>query len=390
MRNYLQKLRIPNIIENIKGQTIIYTEYVTGIVEKLKKAVGDAGFQYALYTGEMKDLQRFKDKKVQVLIASRPISVGVDELQFDCNRLIINTLPWTHAQYEQLTGRLDRIGQSKEVDIFIIKASIGGYKYDDIIKWNRIQFKRTLADCAVDGILPKRNLVTPEQASRGAVEWLERMNQGKISTVTRRDLVVELSPVEKEERVIRFGDFTKLNNEINKEKSETTYERMIQDPKMWEEYHRQYRESRKTWPLVPVEEIIKRIKEISSRLLVGDFGCGEAQIVQALGIDRVRSFDFVAIDNRVTACDMKSVPSVKDGELDVAVFSLSYYGKKLARLYKEAKRCLAKNGNLFIAETTKSLSARLSELLTVIKEQGFEIYYDIERGDFTFIEARKL
>jgi len=267
----------------------------------------------------MKDLQRFKDKKVQVLIASRPISVGVDELQFDCNRLIINTLPWTHAQYEQLTGRLDRIGQTNEVDIFIIKASIGGYKYDDIIKWNRIQFKRTLADCAVDGILPKRNLVTPEQASKAAVEWLERMNQGKISTVTRRDLVVELSLAEKQERKMKFGDFTKLNNEINKEKSETTYERMIQDPKMWEEYHRQYRESRKTWPLVPVEEIIKRIKEISSRLLVGDFGCGEAQIVQASGFGIQKNTEQKILEQKEIAVSSHYRPSNKreDRETDI-------------------------------------------------------------------------
>jgi hypothetical protein len=43
-----------------------------------------------------------------------------------------------------------------------------------------------------------------------------------------------------------------------------------------------------------------------------------------------------------------------------------------------------------IAETTKSLSKRLSELRNVIKEQGFEIYDDIEKSQFTFIEARKL
>ena len=52
------------------------------------------------------------------------------------------------------------------------------------------------------------------------------------------------------------------------------------------------------------------------------------QIVQAFGKDRVHSFDFVAIDDQVTACDMRSV-SLKDGELDVAVFSLSIMESKL-------------------------------------------------------------
>jgi superfamily II DNA or RNA helicase len=98
-----------------------------------------------LYTGsDRTGLSRFLDKKVQVLIASRPISVGVDGLQHICNRLIINTLPWTNAQYQQLLGRLVRKGQIRDVvNVYVLKTSVGGYRYDQL-KWNRIQFKRTL------------------------------------------------------------------------------------------------------------------------------------------------------------------------------------------------------------------------------------------------------
>ena len=39
---------------------------------------------------------------------------------------------------------------------------------------------------------------------------------------------------------------------------------------------------------------------------------------------------------------------------------------------------------------TNMLRDWLSKLRDVIKEQGFEIYTDEERGDFTFIEAREL
>jgi len=56
----------------------------------------------------------------------------------------------------------------------------------------------------------------------------------------------------------------------------------------------------------------------------------------------------------------------------------------------EAKRCLATNGYLLIAETIKSLRTRLSNLRDILKQQGFEIYTDEERGDFTFIEAREI
>jgi 16S rRNA G1207 methylase RsmC len=51
-------------------------------------------------------------------------------------------------------------------------------------------------------------------------------------------------------------------------------------------------------------------------------------------------------------------------------------------IIEAGKRCLAKNGLLFIAETTKSLSGRLSRLREIIKERGFKIYSDEERGDF--------
>jgi hypothetical protein len=48
------------------------------------------------------------------------------------------------------------------------------------------------------------------------------------------------------------------------------------------------------------------------------------------------------------------------------------------------------NEILIIAETTKSLKGRLSNLRDEIQKQGFDIYSDEERGDFTFIEAREL
>ena len=57
-------------------------------------------------------------------------------------------LPWTIAQYQQLLGRLVRKGQiSDVVHVYIVKAKVSGYPYDEL-KWNRILFKRTSADCA--------------------------------------------------------------------------------------------------------------------------------------------------------------------------------------------------------------------------------------------------
>jgi putative methyltransferase/type III restriction/modification enzyme restriction subunit/helicase-like protein/integrase-like protein len=390
IEKFLTDARIPEMLKLIDGQTIIYTEYVEDIIQNLSDAVEQAGYSYALYTGfDRSGLTRFLNKKVQVLIASRPLSVGVDGLQHICNRLIINTLPWTNAQYQQLIGRLVRKGQIRDVvHVYLVKASIGGYQYDEL-KWKRIQFKRTLADCAVDGRLPEKNLVTPQQAAMEAVKWLERLERGEISTVVRRDLNVEITPVEIKKRVIKYGDFTRLNNKINNENSDTTHSRVLKDPKEWDEYHRQYREARKSWPIIPFEEIIKRISQLSPRLLIGDFGCGEAKMLEKFGTERVFSFDHVAINNKVTACDIKSVP-LSDEAIDIAVFSLSLMGRNWSEYIKEAKRCLATNGYLLIAETTKSMKGRLSKIKEIIEQQGFNIYNQEVKGDFTFIEAREL
>lgn len=389
IEQFLTDTRLPEIIKLIDGQTIIYTEYVEQIIQKISQAVRDGGYSLALYTGtDHSGLKRFLDKKIQVLIASRPISTGIDGLQEICNRLIINTLPWTNAQYQQLLGRLVRRGQIKDVvHVYVVKASIAGYPYDQL-KLDRIKFKKTLADCAVDGTLPEKNLVTPEQATEEAVRWLERLERGEVSTITRRDLNVELTPIEVQQRIVKYGDFERLNQKINTEKSETTHLRLLENPEEWLEYHRQYREARKNWSTIPYQEWVKRLKILSPRLEIGDFGCGEAKIQEEIG-ERIHSFDHVAINENVIPCDIASVP-LDEGSLDVVIFSLSLMGKNWPDYIREARRCLAINGCLFISETTNALQGRLASLREVLKEHGFEIYEDNENTSFTFIESRKI
>ena len=55
------------------------------------------------------------------------------------------------------------------------------------------------------------------------------------------------------------------------------------------------------------------------------------------------------------------------GKLYVTVFCLSLMRENWPEYIVEAKRCLARNGLIFIIETTKSSSTRLSELRSVRK-----------------------
>jgi superfamily II DNA or RNA helicase len=403
----LTPARIPEIIKNIKGKTIIYTEYVTEIVSQLRKAVKEAGYTYAEYTGDNHEgLDDFhnENKNVQVLIASKAIATGIDELQYVCNRLIINTLPWTNAGYEQLVGRIAREGQKKHVDIFIIEvtAHVDGLPipYDKVIKLHRIEQKKTLADAVVDGTIPETHLVSQKQAEEALIDWIERIERNEISTYQRKELEIELTPTtEIETRQVTLGAFSKWHQKVNTEKSETTHERLQKNPEEYIAYHRdQYRPQREVWRkthgIIPYEVIIEKIKRSKTKreldaIKIGDFGCGEDFLAKEFGKDKVYSFDHVADNEHVIVANIKDVP-LHNGDIDIAVFSLSLMNVDWAEYFPEAKRTLAENGLLFIAEKTKALNERLSSLRDVIKANGFQIYSEEKKADFTFIEARKL
>jgi SAM-dependent methyltransferase len=209
-----------------------------------------------------------------------------------------------------------------------------------------------------------------------------------VSPSKRREIKAKL---ERPGFIPKISDFSKLNQQINTENSETTNKRMQENPEEWIEYHRAYRETRKDWKVIPYEKMIDRIIEISPRLKVGDFGCGEAKIMEVLGENRVFSCDHVAINDKLTACDMRSIPDLSDGSLDVVVFSLSLMGKNWVDYIIEARRCLWKGGSLLIAETTKALAeGRLSDIRNVLNNQGFKIVKEENIDVFTFIEAKKL
>jgi hypothetical protein len=100
--------------------------------------------------------------------------------------------------------------------------------------------------------------------------------------------------------------------------------------------------------------------------------------------------DHVAINDKVTACDMKSVP-MPDGSLDVVVFSLSLMGKNWVDYITEARRCLWRKDSLLIAETTNALTdGRLANLRNVLLDHGFEMVKEEQQDVFTFIEAKKI
>jgi superfamily II DNA or RNA helicase len=408
IEQYLTEARLPEIIKRIDNrQTIIYTEYVTAIVEPIKQAVKAEGYSYVVYTGEYheeSDLQKFIDKEVKVLISSKPISVGLDGLQKSCNNLIINTLPWTHAGYKQLIGRLHRLGQQEDhVDVHIIKVTMAGFEYDRF-KWLRIQFKGDLSDCAVDGRIPKGHLQSREQLQLELIKWLERLERNEISIFERRKLIIPLNPAEQlaHERII--SEFTKLNRSWNISTSKTVHENIEKNPQKLLEYHNQLDILRSRWSIDPVNVIADKINNLRipanviMKLVIGDFGAGKCRLADLLKENKVHCFDHDKIlDKRITPCNMKHT-GLKPNSLGIAVFSQSLMCVDWPDYIKEAKRTLAKNGYLIIAEVTRTLKksdedgqgeGRLYKLKEVLEEEGFTLEDEDPRDRFTFITAMK-
>lgn len=386
----LTKAKIPVILKHLRSKTVVYTHYLKDILSSLQEAIERAGWRVAIFTGECKDgLNLFVDGNADVLIASSCVGTGVDRLQHVCNRLIVNSLPWTHAEFEQLIGRFYRQGQKYDhVDVFVplTFADINGERWSWCnSRWNRIQFKKSIADAAVDGLIPEGNLRTPAQAYNDAMIWLERLARGEIYEIERRKISIPLSgeikPIDRK----RLGNLSEMNHRINREPGNKTHDRFIKDPAEWEHYHAIYREDRKNWPVIPYQEALKWFKA-RPHMIVGDFGCGEALLANELE-NKVLSFDHIAINEDVIACDMTHVP-LNDAYLDAAIFSLSLMGSNFFDYLKEAHRCLKLDGHLWIAEPTSRIK-EISFFKDVLFRLGFDVSRVEQKWKFTFIKAIK-
>lgn len=395
MEQILTSARIPTILEQIRPKTIIYTHYVEGIIDQLKEAIEAKGWSVGFHIGGNKSgRESFINGSTDVLIASSAMAVGVDGFQRVCDRLILNIPPWTSAELEQLEGRINRQGQIHDTLTIIFPVTFGtdGEEYWswDEGRLARLQNKQTIADAAVDGVMPEGQLRTEAQAFRDLRKWLDRLKDGEQKTIIRPKIFVPLPDVDESDvkrRVVRYGDFSRMNARWNTSYSSTTFDRLRNNPEEWMQYHTLYQNARKIWEVVPYEETIKWLDK-RANLIVGDFGCGEAIIAKSL-LDKhtIHSFDYIAINDPVLECDISKVPLI-DEELDVAVFNLSLMGKNYIDYLVEAKRTLKLDGQLLIYEV-ESQSKNIEDLVRNLESLGFNIIENCINWKFRFIRAIK-
>ncbi len=218
--------------------------------------------------------------------------------------------------------------------------------------------------------------------------WLSRLESGQMAEVRRPVIKIPLSgePSEVERRVARYGDFSKMNNRWYAAASQSTHARLAGNPEEWAHYHTMYQQLRKSWTVVPYKEEIQWLSERQRKLVVGDFGCGEALIAAAVS-DRhqVHSFDHVAINDSVVACDIARVP-MESGTLDVAIFCLSLMGANFTDYVREAHRCLRLDGLLHVWEPASYFSD-VNRFCSALGRLGFDVMGPQTEGLFVRVYA---
>lgn len=199
----IERLFIPDkllaIKEYLRAGTMIYSHYVTGIIDPVKEFIENLGLSVGVYTGTDKSgLQCFKDKKCDILLCSSPVGTGVDGLQRVCDQLIVLTLPWTNSEYENLLGRIARQGSVfKKINVIIPQVNLGikeiSHSYD-VNRMNIVDNKKTLSNIVLDAIIPSHLVPNQKEMVEDArskfTNWIQRIQNEGLIQINRERLII--------------------------------------------------------------------------------------------------------------------------------------------------------------------------------------------------------
>ncbi|GAB4848072.1 hypothetical protein Ancab_002734 [Ancistrocladus abbreviatus] len=144
------------------------------------------------------------------------------------------------------------------------------------------------------------------------------------------------------------GHFRMINEKLYTCTGNEALNYFKEDPSLFDMYHAGYQEQMSHWPELPVNIIIKWLKDHSPSLVVADFGCGDARLAKNVK-NKVFSIDLVSSEPSVIACDMANTP-LGSSTIDVVIFCLSLMGTDFPSYLQEAHRVLKPSGWLLIAE----------------------------------------
>lgn len=398
IESILVEKKLDAIINELTPGTIVYCQYKKEILNKVIQKFNELNIKFLKYTGDESDelreenKKKFINKKTDILLASSPISTGVDGLQEVSNKIIVISYPWTGAEWDQLIGRINRQGSifdKVEVihpHVYIPLENGEEWNYDKR-RWNIIKNKKTLSDVVVDGHL---DAIYKLNRTKFVKQILEEIRQHQLIDFhpERNDIKVqyEFSEVEykKSESIIK-----NVHQKAKTSSSKTMHKYFTENPNAWIEYHKQREINKLTWDEDPVDVIGREINERNDNNIIADMGCGLAKLSKIVKQNnQVISVDHYSEDDNVIQCDMSDISEfIKDNSIDITVFCLSLWGTNYLDYIKEAYRITAKRGLLYICEPNDEFDKE--QLVNSIKEIGFNKINETIRGRFTYYTFMK-
>jgi len=186
--------------------------------------------------------------------------------------------------------------------------------------------------------------------------------------------------------------FRYLNEQLYTQPGNASAKLFKSDPTLFSSYHQGYQQQARQWPLDPLNTIIADCLRLGDEAVIADFGCGEARLARSVE-NKVHSFDLVAANDTVTACDMANVP-LADRSVDVAVFCLALMGTNTRDFLFEAARVLKVGGTLKIAELESRFQGEACSIdMFVESVQKFGLkssWKDLEKDFFYFLDFKKV
>lgn len=193
--------------------------------------------------------------------------------------------------------------------------------------------------------------------------------------------------LEKSHRRLCAARFRYLNEQLYTRTGSEAFQLFQKDNEAFRVYHEGFQGQVGKWPVNPLDLIVDFIKSKPKRLLIADFGCGDGKLAQNVP-NKVHSFDFVALNDHVTVCDMSKVP-LKDSSIDIAVFCLSLMGTNLSSYLSEANRVLKHGGVLKIAEVSSRFH-NIGSFVLKVEKMGFRVIsQDNSSKMFVMMDFRK-
>ncbi|KAI6646517.1 hypothetical protein LOD99_12638 [Oopsacas minuta] len=172
------------------------------------------------------------------------------------------------------------------------------------------------------------------------------------------------------EQKLSSSKFRWLNEQLYTQHSSGALKLFTESPELFSVYHEGFNLQTQKWPVNPLDRIISHLNTLPADLLVADLGCGEARL--SLEVDqKVLSFDLVAVNSRVIACDMRNLP-IETATVHIAVFCLSLMGTNVLEFLLEARRVLKHRGNLIIAEIFSRFED-IDKFISSVEELNFKI-----------------